>query len=274
MATHGMHVHWSMTINNYDANEVALIQQGYPEYIRQLVYTFEEGKEEGTPHIQAYIKMKASARLAAMRKLFPRGRFRFIDNDEYKLNAQRYAQKLDVTARSPATITNFEPLHTIEGVVKKVMRRVETEMAYIEYSRQHLTAFRIHFEKVMVQEDYTLAKVFISATYKQMWKEFGEAMYSCLAPQFALERKVEAATVEEPHTHAHTHMEKIISREGGITTDASQVDTSQDEPEASGSEEGEDYEGDLYSEGTESCTEDESDNSGCSQSDAESEDGD
>jgi len=270
---HGTHTHWRMTINNYDATDLALVQQGYPDYIRQLVYTLEEG-EEGTPHIQAYIKMKRDTRFSAMKKLFPRGNFQFIDNDEYKLNSQRYAQKLDVTARSPATITNFEPIHTIEGVMKKVMRRVETEMAYIEYSRQHINAFRIHFEKVLVEEDYTLAKVFVSATYKQMWKQFGEAMYSCLAPQFARERMAEAASVKEPHTHTHTHAEKIISREGGITTDASEVDASQDEPEASGSEEGEDYEGDLYSEGTESGTEDESDYSGCSQSDAESEDGD
>lgn len=215
----GTHTHWRMTINNYDETDLALVQQGYPDYIRQLVYTLEEG-EEGTPHIQAYIKMKRDTRFSAMKKLFPRGNFAFIDNDEYKLNSQRYAQKLDATARSPAVITNFEPIHTIEGIMKRVMRRIEAEMGYHEYTPQALHQLRIYFEKRLVEEDYTMAKVFVSATYKQMWKQFGEAMYSCLAPQFAKERMGAAAALKEPHTHTHTHSEKEFSRDGGITEDA------------------------------------------------------
>ena len=32
---------WGMTINNYDETDLALVQQGYPDYIRQIVYTLE-----------------------------------------------------------------------------------------------------------------------------------------------------------------------------------------------------------------------------------------
>ena len=96
---------WGMVINNYDQTDLALVQQGYPDYIRQIVYTLEEG-ESGTPHIQAYIKLYRQQRLSYMKRLFPRGNFRALMAEEYKLNAQRYAQKLDVTARSPAVITN------------------------------------------------------------------------------------------------------------------------------------------------------------------------
>ena len=106
----GTHTHWRMTINNYDATDLALVQQGYPDHIRQIVYTLEEG-EEGTPHIQAFIKMKRDCRMSHMKKLFPRGNFGVMDSSERKLNQQRYAQKLDSTAKSPAVIIQLGPSH-------------------------------------------------------------------------------------------------------------------------------------------------------------------
>lgn len=184
------HTHWRMTINNYDDTDLALVQQGYPDHIRQLVYTLEEG-DEGTPHIQAYIKMKRDCRLSQMKKLFPRGNFGFLPTSEYVLNTQRYAQKLDSTARSPAVITNGDPLHTIEGMVKQVMLRIIRD--YDE--EEDLGVARRWVERDLVLEDYTRAKTFVSSTYKTMWREFGHDMLSSIR-----------------HTHTHTHTENLFSQ--------------------------------------------------------------
>lgn len=210
--SHGTYTFWNMTINNYTETDVALIQQGYPDDIRQLVYTFEEG-EQGTPHIQAYIKMKRQVRLAQMSKLFPRGRFRFLDTAEYRLNAQRYAQKLDDTARSPAIIQNGDPLHTIEGTVRRVINRLMDEYPDVE----DLTLARRHAERAMVVEDYTMAKVFVSSTYRNMWRDFGNAMYQSLFMKRQAEIEKEEAenrgVKNSSHTHTHTQPELFSHQE-------------------------------------------------------------
>lgn len=206
----GTHTYWRMTINNYDATDLALVQQGYPEHVRQMVYTLEQG-EEGTPHIQAYIRMKRDCRLSMMKKLFPRGNFGSLDSSEYQLNSQRYAQKLDATATSPATITNWEPLLTIEGVMKQVIEKVIEDYP----DDPELELCRIMVEREMVRGDYKYAKVFVSATYKQMWKQFGHDMYHCLFHQKYDQPDEKSVEISIP-THTHTHSEKIFSREGGI----------------------------------------------------------
>jgi len=185
MGTNGTHTHWGMTINNYDDTDLALVAQGYPDHIRQLVYTLEVGAE-GTPHVQAFIKMKRDCRLTHMKKLFPRGHFKYLDSSEYKLNAQRYAQKLDETADGPATITNGDPLHTIEGTIRTII------LAMIENYGDDIDMdwdqSRKLCEMELVHKDYTIAKVLVSSTYKAMWKEFGHDMYQNIV-----------------HTHTHTH---------------------------------------------------------------------
>jgi len=186
MSSHGTHTHWQMTINNYDETDLALLRQGYPDHIRQLVYTLETG-EEGTPHIQAFIKMKRDCRLTHMKKLFPRGHFQYLDSSEYKLNAQRYAQKLDATADGPATITNGDPLHTIEGSVRTIINLMISDGVPIT----EVASRRGEYEYIAVMEDYSMAKVFVSATYKAMWKDWGTTMFRSL--------------LEKADTHTHTH---------------------------------------------------------------------
>lgn len=243
--SHGTHTHWRMTINNPDETDYALVQQGYPDHIRQLVYTKEVG-EEGTPHIQAFIKMKRDCRLSHMKKLFPRGNFGFLDGSEYRLNSQRYAQKLDGTAVSPAVISNFDPLHTIEGLVRQVVEHMIDHYA----DEVDLTTARRWSEGDMVREDYTKAKTFVSSTYKTMWRDFGNDMYECLY------RKRQERVAEEQnssHTHTHTHTDEKLSHEGGITNEDAASSGSCSDAEADESDE------DDSSSETEGC-----DTSGCS----------
>lgn len=267
---------WGMTINNYTESDLALVQNAYPDHMRELVYTLEEGKE-GTPHIQAWIKLRRQQRLSFVRKLFPRGSFKPLCSAEYQQNAKVYAQKLDDTAQSAAVHRFGNDLHTIEGVVKKVINRL------IESSRPLVK--RPFVEREMVEDDYTMAKIFVSATYKNMWRQFGEAMYECLYEKHLLqedEKNETGSEVDMEHddsdTHTHTHTEEVVhpffSRSVSIPTidgfpQLSRQETAPEEGSEDGSEEGESDEDDC---GPESSSGSEGDDSGCSESDAESED--
>lgn len=200
--------YWRMTINNYDERDLALVRQGYPDDIRKLIYTLEEG-ESGTPHIQAYIQMKRSVRLSHMRKLFPGANFASQTSAEWRLNQHNYAQKLDDTARSPAVIQNNDPLHTIEGTVRRVVEQMISDYN----DEESIERARLLVEREMVVKDYTMAKVFVSSTYKTMWRNFGHEMYQCLFTRHVEEQeaRVEVPVLNQADTHTHTHGDEKFS---------------------------------------------------------------
>ena len=176
---------WGMVINNYDETDMAMVHNGYPDYMRELIYTLEKG-ESGTPHVQAYIKLQRQQRLSFVKKLFPRGNFKALTSDEYMRNAKSYAQKLDVTAESPAIHTFNDPMNTIESVLKKVINHIISN----EINEPDMEIARMRSEKAMVIDDYKYAKIFVSSTYVAMWKKFIGEMHACILRQ---------------HTHTHTH---------------------------------------------------------------------
>lgn len=206
---------WSMTINNYDDNDVVLVENGFPDYMRELVWQFEEGAE-GTPHIQAWIKLQRQQRMSFVKKLFPRGHFKPITADEYIVNVKKYAQKTDDTKQSASVHRFNDPFHTIENLVKKVCERI-----YADYgsSMAELSDKRKWVEREMVMEDYKMAKIFVSSTYMSMWKKFGHEMYACIFDKCQAEH--EKSCVEKGHTHTHTHTGEILSREDGINASIS-----------------------------------------------------
>lgn len=245
---------WSLTINNPSAAQLALIKQGYPDYCREIVWTLEAGEKEETPHIQAYVKLQRQQRMSFMKKLFPGGHYQALKNDEYVHNTKMYAQKDDATTQSAHRHVYNDPTGTIEALIPQVIKRM-----WDDYGEADRDDAREAAERDMVSENYRLAKIFVSAAYKQMWKQFGAEMMTAVCAELEKQR----------HTHTHTHEEKI-SHEEGIPKDAD--DEGKDSQADSGIEEGEDDEGDEDSEGSESEASDESDDSGCSESDAESED--
>jgi len=212
---------WGMTINNYDETDMAMVHSGYPDYMREFVHTLEKGAD-GTPHVQAWIKLQRQQRLSFVKKLFPRGHFKALTSDEYKRNTKSYAQKLDETAESPAIHTFNDPMNTIESVVKKVL------LEYIELYPQDVTLLHANLSSVqrdMVVTDYKYAKIFVSSTYSTMMKRFGHEMYLCILQQ---------------HTDTHTHTVEILSHQGSITDEGSVEGSTQDQDEDEA--EGQDYE--------------------------------
>lgn len=233
--------YWRMTINNPDERDYALVKQGYPDDIRKIIWTPEEG-ENGTPHIQAYIQMKRSVRLSHMKKLFPGANFGTSTSAEWRLNQHNYPQKDDETTRGPHVIQNNDPLHTIEGTLRRVVERMVSEDGD---SEPDLDLSRRRVEKAMVVEDYTMAKVFVSSTYKTMWKDFGVEIYECLFAKWQEAQVPGKVRVENSDTHTHTHAEKIFSREGGITDeDGKDSEGGEDDADLSEGEEDAEGEGD------------------------------
>lgn len=242
---------WGMTINNYDETDLAMVQNGYPDYMREVVYTLEKG-EEGTPHIQAYIKLQRQQRMSFVKKLFPRGHFKPLTSDVYVANTKRYAQKLDETAVAAAVHKFNDPTHTLESVIKRmVVKMIEDE----ELQDVDLDVCKTIVEKQMVREDYRYAKIFVSSTYSQMWKKFGHEMYENIF-----------------HTHTtHTHMVDKMSQEVDIPEDAGKAQDDSEgksesddrqERDCDDNEEGETSEDEGYDEGS---------GDECSESDSQSE---
>lgn len=248
MAT-GTHTHWRMTINNPDETDMALIQQGYPDHIRQLVWTPEVG-ENGTPHIQAFIKMKRDCRLSHMRKLFPRGNFGFLDSSEYRLNSQRYAQKQDETAVGPSIITNGEPLITVDGAVREVARRIAQAN---EPSPSYDGIVRKRVQDAMVMEDPTYARIFVGSSYVNIWTRYEHLL-------------VEWAKKAPTHTHTHTDDEQSVTidihQEDGRSS-VLRSEAGDDDEEASSSSASSDSE-DASSTLDDSSSESDSEESDCS----------
>ena len=95
--------YWSMTLNNPTDSEMVLIRNPNEKYIRQFVWTPEEGEETGTPHIQGWLRLQRNQSLSFLKKLYPRAMFKGIEKDEYNENTHNYAQKNDGTERGHIT---------------------------------------------------------------------------------------------------------------------------------------------------------------------------
>jgi len=121
-----------MVINNPDENDYAIVTQGYPDYVRELIWTKEIG-ENGTEHIQAYLKLQRTQRMSFIKKLFPRGHFKPCDRDEYNLNTKRYVQKNDATTAGVHRQTYHDPIPAADtllyGLVEKILEPEITDIA-------------------------------------------------------------------------------------------------------------------------------------------------
>lgn len=114
---------WSMVINNPDANDYAIVMQGYPDYVRELVWTKEIG-ENGTEHIQAYVKLQRTQRMSFIKKLFPRGHFKPCDRDEYNVNTKRYVQKDDTTTAGQHRQVYHDPIPAADTLLYSLVEKV------------------------------------------------------------------------------------------------------------------------------------------------------
>lgn len=265
---------WSFTINNYTPTDLALVQQGYPDQVRQIVYTLERGEEKGTPHIQGYLRLHRQQRESFVRKLYPRAAFKGIASDEYNVNAQRYAQKLDHTAESPATITNNpfpDPVVELVSVIEEAFRRPDLN----EYHHANPQSWeggqpdnttllqwltQVEFDRV--RRSPRLAKFYVSPMYRNVKKDYLHALKAHVFDlqknneqiQFNVSTELEVTVpVFDPqntdtHTHTHTHVQPAEEFSNELDIDNADEDEEEDDDEeaeddsqASGTEHEGDY---------------------------------
>lgn len=176
--------HWSMTINNPDDNDMVLVRNPSPEYINQLIWTPEQG-EDGTPHIQAYVKLMKQQRMSFIKKLFPRGHFKSITADEYKHNCKMYAQKDDKTTIGSHTITCNQQIPDVVQFLRSMLEEAcgcdptndnqpDSPQAWMDhwYNGREILNNVLDVEKRAVAKRPMVAKFLVSPTYTRVKKLF------------------------------------------------------------------------------------------------------
>jgi len=111
MATSKKFTFWGYTLNNYTEAELVLVRSP-PEWVKEHVYTLEKGAEEGTPHVQGFLRLVRDQRMSFLKNYFlKRASWRPLVGDEYKENMRAYVQKQDATAASAThQVRNTDPL--------------------------------------------------------------------------------------------------------------------------------------------------------------------
>lgn len=183
------YTYWSMTLNNPEDNDWVMIRNPNEKYIRSLVWTREIG-EGGTEHIQAWVRLQRNNSMSFMKKLYPRGHFRFIDKDEYNENTQQYAQKEDETTAGLHHITLHDPLPANDTLLYRVLDEAFIRLCDIDPIVQEaydecgptiflndmpLTLKKLDLsfvERKMVTERAGLEKIFCSPAYEKMKTTF------------------------------------------------------------------------------------------------------
>jgi hypothetical protein len=237
-----------MVINNPDENDFALVTAGYPDYVRELVWTEEVGKD-GTPHIQAYVKLQRSQRMSFIKKLFPRGHFKACDRDEYNLNTKRYVQKNDDTTAGQHRQVYHDPIPAADtllySVVKKALGLNNSSIGWLVNGEFALCARTAHAngEFQMDDEDWRMLKSDITAVEADMVTEKAHLEKLLVSPTYSRIKKTwlrEIATrlINNAYDHA------CLEQDAGGTLERIDLPTTQ-----SGSEGEEDSDGQDDSDG-------------------------
>lgn len=184
------YTYWSITINNPDDNDMLIVRNPNDKYIRGFVWTLEEG-EEGTPHIQAWVRLQRNQTLSFVKKLYPRAHIKPCRKDEYNENTHQYAQKNDETTVGNHIISLNDPIPDSAGVILEVLKRWDhpktAKSLYEgndpdEYFKDRSVAYKmlrewmVSTENEMVEEKPYLAKLFVSPIYERtlarFWRQF------------------------------------------------------------------------------------------------------
>lgn len=222
------YTYWSVTINNPDENDMVLVRNPNDKYVRQFIYTMEEG-QDGTPHVQGWCRLHRNQTLTFMKRLYPRAHLKPIVKDEYNENTHDYAQKNDATTRGKHVITTTEALQTIETVMVRVINIM------IDETNEHngagitcdLEAHRKQVQRELVKKDYRLAKFFVSAVYKSMWKEYGHEMYENIFHARVQEQ------YEQQRSYSKQDWETISEDQSGSAYDEGDQDSETSETQGS-----------------------------------------
>jgi len=185
---------WAFTINNPDENDYAIVRQGYSDYVRSLIHTTEVG-QDGTPHIQGWVKLQKQQRLSFVKKLFPRAHFTPLTQAEHELNTRRYVQKDDETTAGAHIQSHNEPIPDAVTLLTRYCQRYKDlildeadndtantgRMAdNLEKASNDIVRLRAYIrtqEKDDVSHKPSIAKLLVSPMYSKIKKEYLEEIF-------------------------------------------------------------------------------------------------
>lgn len=228
------YTYWSVTINNPTETDYVLIRNPNDKYVRSLVWTPEVG-EEGTEHIQAWIRLQRNQTLSFMKRLYPRAHLKPCDKDAYNENCHQYAQKNDETTAGNHHITLNDPLPASDTLLYQVIWRAFESIPNIDekileyskdvmtdkytprylYARNEILNVKMldtpYVEKQMVLEKSGLEKMFTSPAYERMkqkfWKEILLRLIHNDDARIAEETKVETREGTESQSYEDSDCE-------------------------------------------------------------------
>jgi len=233
---------WSMTINNPTDNDWVLVRRTNGDFIREICHQLEQGKEGETPHIQAYVKLNKQQRMSYMKKLFPRGNFKAIGNDEYKQRCIDYVQKQDDTRQEGLTVHTYN--EGIPDVIAFLRKIVEASIPNFDPTKDynpdsHEDWMDLYFrprellreidtqERLAVVKRPTVAKLLVSPTYTRVKKLY-------------LREIVENIILQE-YTHANDLQSDTLQGDLGEEEDGEEgVDLGEESSTSSQTDEGSD----------------------------------
>jgi len=165
-----------MTINNPTEADGVLVRNPNEKYIRQLVWTPEVG-EDGTPHVQAWLRLQRNQTMAFVKKLYPRAHLKPLTKEGYNENTHDYAQKDDETTAGHHVISMNDPLPGVDTILYRVLEQAYTESEHenkglVQWSQSDMLHRTRIVEDKMVSERAGLEKLFISGTYDKMKRRF------------------------------------------------------------------------------------------------------
>jgi len=168
--------YWSMTINNPTEADGVLVRNPNEKYIRQLIWTPEVG-EDGTPHVQAWLRLQRNQTMAFVKKLYPRAHLKPLTKEGYNENTHDYAQKDDETTAGHHVISMNDPLPGVDTILYRVLEQAYAESTYenkgfVQWPINDMLKTTRAVEDKMVSERAGLEKLFISGTYDKMKRRF------------------------------------------------------------------------------------------------------
>lgn len=190
------YTYWSVTINNPDENDMVIVRNPNPKYVRQFVWTMEKG-ENGTEHVQGWVRLQRNQAQSLVKRLYPRAHLKYISKDDYNENAYNYAQKEDETTRGHHINTMNDPVPGVDTILYKVLGEVVEKMDFLnlpghEYpdwetivplhmfplttaknGKEYIRKYMTWIEDRMVRGTPHLEKLFISPMYEKMYERFG-----------------------------------------------------------------------------------------------------
>lgn len=190
--------YWSMTLNNPTEADMVLIRNPNDRYVREFIWTQEVG-EEGTPHIQAWVRLQRNQTLKFMTRLYPRAHFKPCSKDDHNQATHDYAQKEDDTTAGRHHIVINDPQRDVLGCIEDLcdlwfieqwreryamelfsqadtIRAIQAEWDMEEICRQvrnRKRALEEHYvEFVNIRHSYLI----LSPSYERMWERFGNTI--------------------------------------------------------------------------------------------------